>query len=504
MKNRYIMACILFIAIGFAVVTTTLVINGGVLVGANNDDFDIYFSKVEVNGIEKNGFISGDKQIFFNRTYKSIGDKDILKYYITNGSSNYDARVSMNCNNGNNIFKITNSWVDGTIIDAKDTISGTLELELLNSVDEESRISIECEIHLDAIEKTEYNTNVAPSKVGKLFDLVDDKNNNNIADIGDEIAIGDEHFYIINNEDGEYKALAKYNLYIGYELQKIVFGESKPEDYNEYSEIANSLGYKDSYNTYGFSSCYDDEDNDGSLCRKFNEENEYGLYKLVPIDKNHDLYNKQSSLALGAHGGSYGKPEFPQIGIFTYQGNHIDAGIDGKRYNGFLDFDINNVYIPDSYNADTRKYEKKYMFKDNLAEYYIYLKNINNNVNSIDTLSLSDLDNIVRSVTGNSLPLDEWSNPSSSSNGLSLNNNINILGDLKDYLSNDYHFLWDTTYWLSTVIVKGISIRENTFDTPFHLFVDTLGNVCNGSECIDLIGAGLRPVINISFPRNLK
>ena len=45
--------------------------------------------------------------------------------------------------------------------------------------------------------------------------------------VGSEVAIGDEHFYIISNKDGESTMLAKYNLYVGskYENISTAYGE---------------------------------------------------------------------------------------------------------------------------------------------------------------------------------------------------------------------------------------------------------------------------------------
>ena len=39
--------------------------------------------------------------------------------------------------------------------------------------------------------------------------------NGNLETVGSEVAIGDEHFYIISNTDGEITMLAKYNLEVG-------------------------------------------------------------------------------------------------------------------------------------------------------------------------------------------------------------------------------------------------------------------------------------------------
>ena len=45
--------------------------------------------------------------------------------------------------------------------------------------------------------------------------------NGNGKDIGSEIACGSEHFYVIFSNDNEIKMLAKYNLYVGANYDKI-------------------------------------------------------------------------------------------------------------------------------------------------------------------------------------------------------------------------------------------------------------------------------------------
>ena len=49
----------------------------------------------------------------------------------------------------------------------------------------------------------------------KLYTIVNDANSNGTADIGDEITIGTESFYVISNDGTNINALAKYNLNVG-------------------------------------------------------------------------------------------------------------------------------------------------------------------------------------------------------------------------------------------------------------------------------------------------
>ena len=90
----------------------------------------------------------------------------------------------------------------------------------------------------------------------KLYTIVNDANSNGTADIGDEIALGDEHFYVISNDGTNINALAKYNLLVGNEVKCGMMGCSP-------SPLVNPTGIQDSttipvsaerYGTTAFSS----------------------------------------------------------------------------------------------------------------------------------------------------------------------------------------------------------------------------------------------------------
>ncbi len=99
MKKRNIMILVFMLVIGFAVVSTTLVINGTLNIGYNTEDFEsgVIFTKAEIpNGKASIG--ETKKEITFEtEKLESVGDKAILKYEIANISRNYDAKVIINC-----------------------------------------------------------------------------------------------------------------------------------------------------------------------------------------------------------------------------------------------------------------------------------------------------------------------------------------------------------------------------------------------------------------------
>ena len=62
-KRNGIIGIILLMSIGFAVVSTTLTINGIISISENKDDFDIYFSSAMIDTEDyTNEIISKDKR----------------------------------------------------------------------------------------------------------------------------------------------------------------------------------------------------------------------------------------------------------------------------------------------------------------------------------------------------------------------------------------------------------------------------------------------------------
>lgn len=166
-KKSLIFAIITIMAVGFAAVSTTLYINGTVGVGTNQDEYEVYYSRALVNGVEDKSVIIDDTHIEFETEMKTIGDKYELEYYITNGSRNYDADVVMTCTDGNDYVKVNNNWVNHTVIDATDTKSGKLTLEMIKGYtgNDPLELKVECEITASAAERDSLGTGTPADKV---------------------------------------------------------------------------------------------------------------------------------------------------------------------------------------------------------------------------------------------------------------------------------------------------------------------------------------------------
>ncbi|MCX4364843.1 MAG: hypothetical protein OSJ70_03625 [Bacilli bacterium] len=92
-----IMVALLVLTVGFAAVTTTLIINGTLTIASDQAGFDkdVIFTKAKTNGkafITENG-----KTIEFSADLQDIGEEDDLRYEITNKNRQYDASGTIEC-----------------------------------------------------------------------------------------------------------------------------------------------------------------------------------------------------------------------------------------------------------------------------------------------------------------------------------------------------------------------------------------------------------------------
>ena len=155
-KRIAVILSVLILVIGFAAVTTTLVLNGGLLVG-EADDFKIIFTEAILDGRKDNSLISSDKKTitFESKELLDLNDKTTLEYMVANTSRNYDANVSVNCS----ISSDTNEYVyvrnnpSRMIVEAGTSKKGTIEVELIKVLTESKEVSLTCELVSTPIER---------------------------------------------------------------------------------------------------------------------------------------------------------------------------------------------------------------------------------------------------------------------------------------------------------------------------------------------------------------
>ena len=98
--KKLIPIILLFIVVGLAIVTTTLGTEGTTPIASNPDDFNVYFSKALVNGVEDQNAIYDSTTINYTKKLINIGENYTIEYDVTNASKQYDAAISVNCTAG--------------------------------------------------------------------------------------------------------------------------------------------------------------------------------------------------------------------------------------------------------------------------------------------------------------------------------------------------------------------------------------------------------------------
>ena len=155
MKKRNIMIIVFMLIIGFAAVSTTLVINGNLNIGYNEDfSTSVVYTRAETEDgtaeINKN-----EKNITFETNkLENVNQSATLEFDVTNKSRNYDANVTIKCGLKNE-FEIFSEYLDINIIlttpfklEASKTKTGKLVVTLKKAYDKalETTAEIECEL----------------------------------------------------------------------------------------------------------------------------------------------------------------------------------------------------------------------------------------------------------------------------------------------------------------------------------------------------------------------
>ncbi len=168
MKKRRIMILILLLIIGFASVTTTLVLNGKVGIGVELDDFNVIFIEALLDGKEDiRTSISEDKKTITFSTDKliNVGDNSRLDYKVKNTSTQYNADVEINCTNETSEYVNVTSSFDGNSIPlvnpvnikAQEVKSGYINAELIKAyAGEDTSVEIKCTINVTATSRETY------------------------------------------------------------------------------------------------------------------------------------------------------------------------------------------------------------------------------------------------------------------------------------------------------------------------------------------------------------
>ena len=160
-KKSMLIVAILLMSIGFAAISTTLIINGNANVSENNEDFSVIFTAASIDGkdVYSTAVDETKKTITFTTSeLKTLNQTSVLTYEVTNNSSNYDANVSVTCvpKDGTTAKytsiknKLDN---DATVVKAKESVNGTLTITLDKISTEEVSEEYTCKLEFNAVER---------------------------------------------------------------------------------------------------------------------------------------------------------------------------------------------------------------------------------------------------------------------------------------------------------------------------------------------------------------
>ena len=162
MKKKWsIVVAILLLAVGFAAISTTLIINGSTKVSENADDFNVIFTAATLDGQDVYTSVIDDtkKVITFETSdLKTLNQTSVLNYEVTNNSANYDAEVQVNCkvkDDATAKYTSIKNELEGnaTVVKAKESVNGTLTVTLNKTATEEVREEYVCELTFNAVER---------------------------------------------------------------------------------------------------------------------------------------------------------------------------------------------------------------------------------------------------------------------------------------------------------------------------------------------------------------
>ena len=160
-KKSMLIVAIILMSIGFAAISTTLIINGNAKVSENQDDFSVIFTAATLDGKDVYSSVVDDTKKIINFTtsdLKTLNQTSILNYEVTNNSSNYDAEVKVTCvpKDGTTAkyTSIKNELENNaTVVKAKETLNGTLTVTLDKVATESVTEEYTCKLEFNAVER---------------------------------------------------------------------------------------------------------------------------------------------------------------------------------------------------------------------------------------------------------------------------------------------------------------------------------------------------------------
>ena len=160
-KKSMLIVAILLMSIGFAAISTTLILNGNAKVSENSEDFSVIFTAASIDGkdVYTTAVDETKKTITFTTgELKTLNQTSVLTYEVTNNSSNYDANVTVTCvpkeGTTAKYTSIKNKLDnDATVVKAKESLNGTLTVTLDKVATESVTEEYTCKLEFNAVER---------------------------------------------------------------------------------------------------------------------------------------------------------------------------------------------------------------------------------------------------------------------------------------------------------------------------------------------------------------
>ena len=277
-KKSMLIIAILLMSIGFAAISTTLIINGNAKVSENNEDFSVIFTAASIDGndVYSTAVDATKKTITFTTSeLKTLNQTSILTYEVTNNSSNYDANVKVTCvpkeGTTAKYTSIKNKLDnDATVVKAKETLNGTLTVTLDQVSTENVTEEYTCKLAFNAVERD--TIGVTKPAYYYAFGTPTTASSTDYTTLGKNVFVrlgSDDSKAVCINDNGLF--CIKPNDYDNSkEALKNHFGESNcgdnGSDFHCYSDAftcnAPSYGYVDCNDSSTDEHCYVDSDGD--------------------------------------------------------------------------------------------------------------------------------------------------------------------------------------------------------------------------------------------------
>ena len=220
MKRKKIMLLVvLLMAVGFAAVSTTLYINGQTKINANQEDFNVIFTKAILDGEDKSSSViseDGTTITYSTNDLMSLGQKSILDFTVKNNSKQYDASVKIKCEpegeNVNIYYSITPIFVE--IVVAQTEEVGQIVVELLKTSTKDFSETFKCTIDAIAVERD----SIAKERVSVVAIDENDRDLNAMS----YIISGDEANNLLTDllDEGYITSLSDVNMLISVETDE--------------------------------------------------------------------------------------------------------------------------------------------------------------------------------------------------------------------------------------------------------------------------------------------